>query len=633
MKRSISWLIIITMIASLFTGCSKETSGSYEDVYYSTFSTEYKTLNPYNLSSTAAYTMVANSIDGLVENDKYGMIVPSLAESWTNNEDFTVWTFKLREGVFWVDNTGAKTEYELTADDFVEGIRYIAEPKNGAKNFSTISKVIDGLYDYYWNLADFDDGVDIGKTREEVIASFDDTVGVKALDKYTVEYRLRSSTPFFLSYLIIELFYPVEKAYLDKVGENFGTSMDTMLYNGGYYISTWERDKLVVLTKNENYWDKDNITVKELNFQKVGDEITGLEMFQRGELTGCSVSADQLKALKGTEWEKYIYLKDKNTVTYWFTMNFQSKNPEFQTFANNLNFRKALLHGIDRVKISSLYEPNNPAFFIRNTIIPENTLIDPEGVDYTDYPNLKPIKDTSPYDPALAKECMQKAVAELCNSDKTIKGLSPSKVDMDNIAAFDSDGKLPVELVLATTTDPIETKKALLIAEMLKANLGEENIKVVVGYAANSFQDEVFSPMNFDLVDDSYSFRFGDPSANLTRLTTDGSLNEGGYNIPEFDKLVEEALAKNDIKERYTKFSEAEKYMLDNVYLMPYMTGGGSYSMSKELPYQTPMGGFGLTRFKMKGAKIQSKPVTTEQYNEIKTQHDKEVKEKFAKGK
>ena len=441
---------------------------------------------------------------------------------------------------------------------------------------------------------------------------------IKALDKYTVEYRLRSSTPFFLSYLIIELFYPVEKAYLDKVGENFGTSMDTMLYNGGYYISTWERDKLVVLTKNENYWDKDNITVKELNFQKVGDEITGLEMFQRGELTGCSVSADQLKALKGTEWEKYIYLKDKNTVTYWFTMNFQSKNPEFQTFANNLNFRKALLHGIDRVKISSLYEPNNPAFFIRNTIIPENTLIDPEGVDYTDYPNLKPIKDTSPYDPALAKECMQKAVAELCNSDKTIKGLSPSKVDMDNIAAFDSDGKLPVELVLATTTDPIETKKALLIAEMLKANLGEENIKVVVGYAANSFQDEVFSPMNFDLVDDSYSFRFGDPSANLTRLTTDGSLNEGGYNIPEFDKLVEEALAKNDIKERYTKFSEAEKYMLDNVYLMPYMTGGGSYSMSKELPYQTPMGGFGLTRFKMKGAKIQSKPVTTEQYNEIR---------------
>ncbi len=137
--------------------------------------------------------------------------------------------------------------------------------------------------------------------------------------------------------------------------------------------------------------------------------------------------------------------------------------------------------------------------------------------------------------------------------------------------------------------------------------------------------------MNFDMVDDSYSFRFGDPSANLGRLTTDGSLNEGGYDIPEFDKLVEEALNLTDIEARYEKFSEAEKYMLENVYLMPFMTGGGSYQMTKELPYQTPRGGFGLTRFKMKGSKIQGSPVTTEQYKEIKENFEKELKEKFAK--
>jgi len=631
MKKSVSWLIIVAMIASLMTGCSSKASSDSEDVYYSTFSEEYKTLNPYFLSQPSAYMMVGNSIDGLVENDKYGTIVPSLAESWTHNDDFTVWTFKLRENVFWVNNKGEKTEYEVTADDFVEGIRYIAEPKNGAKNFSTISRIIEGLYDYYWDLADFDDGEDIGRTREEVLASFDETVGVKAIDKYTVEYKLTTSTPFFLSYLIIELFYPVEKAFLDKVGEDYGTSMDKMLYNGGYYISQWERDKLVVLTKNENYWDKDNITIKELNFQMVGDEITGLEMFQRGELTSCKVTAEQLKALKGSEWEKYINLSDKDTVTYWFTMNFQSKNPEFQKFVNNVNFRKALQYGIDRVQISALYEPNTPEFFIRNTVIPEETLFDPKGVDYTDYPNLKPIKEKIPYDPQLAKDYMKKAIEELCNADGTIKGLTPSKVDMGNIASFDSDAKLPVELVLATTTDPLETKKALLIAEMLKQNLGEENIKVITGYSSMSFQDEVFSPMNFDLVDDSYSFRFGDPSANLGRLTTDGSLNEGGYDIPEFDKLVEEALTLTDIEGRYEKFSEAEKYMLENVYLMPFMTGGGSYKMSKELPYQTPRGGFGLTRFKMKGSKIQGSPVTTEQYKEIKENFEKELKEKFAK--
>lgn len=625
MKKIISLLMVVVMIASFTVGCSKD-AAKYEDVYYSTFSGEYKTLNPYYLSAGPAYTMVGNSIDGLVENDKYGRIVPSLAESWTNNEDFTVWTFKLRENVFWVDHTGAKTEYEVTADDFVEAMRYIADPKNGAKNVSTITKVIAGLSDYYWNLDDIDSGVDIGMTREQVVASFETTVGVRALDKYTVEYTLATSTPYFLSYLITELFYPVEKAFLDKVGEDYATSLDKMLYNGGYYISTWEMDKLVVLKKNEHYWDKDNITLKELNFQMVGDEITGLEMFQRGELTSASVTADQLKALKGTEWEKYINLTDKTTVNFWFTMNFVSKNPEFNVFVQNENFRKALLHGIDRVKISALYEPETPEFFIRNTIIPEDTVFDPKGVDYTDYPNLKPYKDNNPYDPAKAKEYMEKAIAELVNPDGTIKGATPGVVDMGTIANFKSDGKLPVEIVYATTTDPLETKKALLIAEMLKQNLGEENVKVIPGYAGNSTSEEIFEPMHFDLVDDAYSFRFADPSANLARLTTDGALNEGGYDIPEFDALVNAGLEETDIEKRYELFSQAEKYMLEHVYLMPYMSGGGSYRMSKELPYQTPRGGFGLTRFKLKGAKIQSTPVTQEQYNKLKEEFEKELK-------
>lgn len=627
MKKVVSLLIVIVMMASFVTGCSKDT-GKYEDVYYSTFSGEYKTLNPYDLTAGPAYTMVGNSIDGLVENDKYGMIVPSLAESWTNNEDFTVWTFKLRKNIFWINNKGEKTEYEVTADDFVEGLRYIAEPKNGARNVSAVSKVIAGLNDYYWNLDDIDSGEDIGKTREEVVASFDETVGVKALDKYTVQYTLTNSTPFFLSYLVTELFYPVEKAFLDKVGVDYATSMDKMLYNGGYYISNWEMDKLVVLKKNEHYWDKDNITIKELNFQMVGDEITGLEMFQRGELTSCKVTAEQLKALKGTEWEKYINLTDKNTVNFWFTMNFTSKNPEFNAFVQNENFRKALLYGIDRVKISSLYEPNTPEFFIRNTIIPEDTIYDTNGMDYTDYPNLKPIKNTIPYDPKLAREYMEKAVKELCNPDGTIKGLTPTKVDMGVIAEFNSDAKLPIEIVYATTTDELETKKALLLAEMLKQNIGEDYVKVIPGYSGNSTSEEIFEPMNFDIVDDAYSFRFADPSANLSRLITDGSLNEGGYNIPEFDRLVEEAIKETNIEKRYEKFSEAEKYMLEHVYLMPYMSGGGSYLMSKELPYQTPRGGFGLTRFKLKGAKIQSSPVTAEQYKELKEIFEKELKER-----
>ena len=65
---------------------------------------------------------------GIREPDIYGNYVGSMAESWEHNEDYTVWTFKIRQGLKWIDHTGAETEYALTAQDFVDGIRYIGDP-------------------------------------------------------------------------------------------------------------------------------------------------------------------------------------------------------------------------------------------------------------------------------------------------------------------------------------------------------------------------------------------------------------------------------------------------------------------------------------------------------------------------
>jgi len=210
-----------------------------------------------------------------------------------------------------------------------------------------------------------------------------------------VEYTLEYSTPYFLSYLVTELFFPVEKKFLDSVGaEDFGTSKEKLLFNGAYVISDWQRDKSITLTKNESYWDKDNIKVKTISLQKVADDSVTSEMFQRGELTSATLKADQVKAFQGTKWEDKIYLREKSSVNYWFAMNFTSDNPEFNAFINNINFRKALYHGIDRAKLQELYSPYNPEALLRNTIIPDEALFDEEGKDYTDYPGLKEIKNS-----------------------------------------------------------------------------------------------------------------------------------------------------------------------------------------------------------------------------------------------
>ena len=80
-----------------------------------------------------------------------------------------------------------------------------------ARGIRTKRKVMAGLYDYYYALVDIDDGTDIGKTRDEVVASFDETVGVKAVDEYTVEYTLSGPCPYFLSYAQLDMTLPVEQ--------------------------------------------------------------------------------------------------------------------------------------------------------------------------------------------------------------------------------------------------------------------------------------------------------------------------------------------------------------------------------------------------------------------------------------
>ncbi len=650
MKKILALLLALVMLIGVLAGCTNQTqpnddpdatgdpsttdsgnqpSGSpdvaYVNAYKSTFSESITSMNPYCTGGTSDYIFIANIVDGLVETDKYGTAVPCLAESWEHNDDYSVWTFHLRPDVYWVDHNGEVTEYKVTADDFVAGIRYIAEPTHNASSFSTISGVIAGLQEYYENLVNIDDGQDVGMTRDEVLASFDETVGVKALDEYTVEYTLTGPCPYFLSYAQLDLTLPVEQAFLDQVGEDYGLAMDKMLYNGGYYISAWDLDKQFVLTKNEHYWDVDNITLDTLQWEFISDSISTLEMFQRGNVTDVSLGSEEIASIRGGEWENYIYLSEKTVTTYWYSFNFATKNPEMAAAVQNENFRKAIFTAIDAVTLSAIWEPNDPEFFCRYTLLPENCMFDEDGVDYTDYGRLKEYKENNPFNAETAKGYMEAAVAELCEADGvTLKGVTPGTVDMLPMTEFEADGKLPIDIVYSSSNSDTEMKKATLVKNMLETYLGTEYVNVILCYSNNNFTAEVLDLGNWDLYDNSYGFRYADPSANLNRCTSDFDITDSSYQIPEFDAMIAAADVTYDLSERYAAYAEAELYLLDHAYIKPYMTGGGSYKMTRLVPYTVPGGYFGLGRYKMKGALIQETPVTTEQHAQLKEQYDAE---------
>ena len=117
-------------------------------VYRTLYASEVTTLN-YLVTSNANETAVTyNVVDCLVEYDPYGNVEPALAASWEPNEDASVWTFHIREGVKWVDKNGNEVA-DVTANDWVTSARYVCDARNGSNNFSTYRGIVAGASDYY----------------------------------------------------------------------------------------------------------------------------------------------------------------------------------------------------------------------------------------------------------------------------------------------------------------------------------------------------------------------------------------------------------------------------------------------------------------------------------------------------
>jgi oligopeptide transport system substrate-binding protein len=622
MKRIVFSILLAAMVAFIAAGCVGRGRSTYTDVYKASFKSEYPSLNYYTTYYAGAKGLVSNCIDGLVEPNRYGVYVPSLAESWSASDDDKVWTFKLRKGVKWVDCAGGDTGKEVVANNFVDAMRYVADPTNGAYGVKTPRNLIVGMADYYSLLNGIAGGAKSGITREQALATFDQKVGVKALDDHTVQYTLNTCTPYFLS--LIEgcmLFLPIPYDYAMQQGADFGIDGQHLLYCGAYYISDFQRDKRITLTANPTYWDAKNVHLKKIEYQKVPDGTTGLEMFQRGEIDECTVDSEQYQSLKGGDWKKYLIPRSYSEDTNYFWLNFTSRNPEFKAFCNNTNFRKALQYSINRKALAAMRDPEQPARLVRNTIVAEGIIYDNNGVDYTDYAPLETVKATNYYNKDLAKDYMKKAIAELCDANGNIKGVKPAAVDMLPITKFNVDGKLPVTMLYVGTGDEQEILMAQLIARMLTEALGAENIDVKMGFATDSFYSVVLDKRNFDTYYDSLSVVYADPFCTLGRVNSDGEENVGQYSVPEADGLIAKAMATSDTAARYQLFAKAEASLIDGAYVIPFISSLRGYYMTRIEPYSYALTRFGVQKYK--GAKVLTKPLTLEDYSTMTQAYEK----------
>ncbi|MDR0999498.1 MAG: peptide ABC transporter substrate-binding protein [Clostridiales bacterium] len=614
-----------------------ETSDASDDIYTILYASEYTTLNYLVTGNTYENRVAANTVDGLIEYDTYGVVTPCLAESWTSNADNTVWTFKIREGVKWVDYTGAPVA-DVTANDWVSAAQYV----NEAKNESTTQYMYDGFvknagayYNQTAQILEAETAV-IDGTVESVEAyyaaneidssafiSFDE-VGVKALDDYTLEYTMESSVPFFLSLLSYASYLPVYGPFMEEQGEFFGIDNETLLYCGAYIFSHYEPNVTHEFIANPEYWDKENIFITAYTHIYNADEVTlSPSMFQRGEVDFATIGPDILDTWLADDATKDIVHGSMPVISYsyFYAFNFEPRfdaqyEPDNWIKAvNNENFRQALRSSLDRVKAFAVQDPYNAEQFINNTITPATFAVG-AGLDFTQYEPLKEISDGDSFDEAKAIEFRDKAKEELTAAGATfpIKALMPynpvtsswdkeCQIVEQQIEALLGSDFIDIIPEAGPSSGFLGAVRRTGAYAFMKCNWGAD-------YADPQTYTDPFADGN------SYNFMYTSETKVMDEMPATNKTQETQDIVTEYYRLVD--LAKGEIEDnakRFEAFATAETYLIDHAIVIPFSVDTDGYRASRLDPFSSQYAPYGLPPYKYKGVKLLDKSMSIDEYN------------------
>ena len=627
--QSKKWLLgagVTLSTAILLTACGKsEKNADAPKTFSYVYAVDPSSLDYSVTSKSSTSDVIGNVVDGLLENDKYGNLIPSLAEDWSVSKDGLTYTYKLRKGVKWYTSEGE--EYaEVKAQDFVTGLKHAADGKSDG--LSLVEKSIKGLEAYV-----------SGETNDF------STVGVKALDDYTVEYTLNKPESFWNSKVTTATMLPVNEEFLNATGKDYGAPTPSgILYNGPYFLKSLISKSVIEYEKNPNYWDKENVKIDnvKLTFYDGSDQESLIRSFTQGAYTTARLfpTSSNFESTKKEYGDKIVYSPQEAT-SYYLTVNVnrQSYNKTAKTDESqktstkeallNKNFRQALNFAFNRHAYTAQLNGEEGADkIIRNSLVPydyvqvaEKTfgeLAQEQLVSYGEQwkdVTLTDGKDTI-YNSAKAKSAFEKA-----KSDLQSKGVSfPIHLD------------IPVE-----QTDVVAVQQTNSLKQSIEETLGTENVIIDVLQMTDNEKESITSQAkvptqkDYDLNGTGWGPDYQDPATYLNILDakkgsalkhlgiTKGKDPEvmAKVGLDEYKKLLDDAASEtSNLDKRYEKYAKAQAWVTDSSLLIPVASSGGSPMVSRTVPFTKAYSQVGIKGdpFIFKGMQLQNDIVTTKDY-------------------
>lgn len=639
-KKRLIGIGLVLATGIMLSACGQ--SNTDTSTYSSTFSANPTTFNyllDYYADNTAVIT---NLVDGLLENDSYGNLTPALAEDWSVSADGLTYTYKLRKDAKWYTADGE--EYApVKAQDFVTGIKYAADNKGQAMDL--IQNSIKGLNDYV-----------TGATNDFT------TVGVKALDDYTVEYTLTRPEPYWNSKTTNSILFPVNEEFLKSKDKDFGTlTPDSILYNGPYLLKDFTSKSSIEYVKNPHYYDHDKVTIEKVKlayFDGSDQEMT-IRNFESGaySIAGVYPNSSSYAKTKEKYQDNIVYsLQDKTSWYFNFNVNRKAYNHtaktsdqqknSTQTAILNKNFRQALNFAIDRTTYSAQSNGEEAASkTLRNTLVPP-TFVQVGDKTFGEVVSSKLVQ----YGTELTGINLADAQDGYFNKEKAQAKFAEAKKELEaQGVTFPIHLDVPVDQANKNAVSGMNSLK-----QTLETVLGSDNVVIdVQQLSTDDFGNVAFLAPNpaardYDLNFDGWVGDYQDPSTYLDPFNAEDGfyLKIFGLDAKEdqelikslgldtYTKLLKEADAENqDVAKRYEKYAEAQAWMIDNSLIMSTMSNGGTASVTKVTPFTRA---YSLVGIKGDGnnykyMRLQKDPVTKKQFDEAKTKWEEERKKAIEK--
>ncbi len=529
-KKILSVILAAALTCSMVVGCgsSKETAKddkaatSSSDGFNVTvnFASEPMTMDP-ALNSTVDGGVMANHLfeglmkwqdtgeeadgsDGTVDNAEltYGQ-----AESYdkVENEDGTVtYTFHLRDGIKWSDGK------DVTAGDFEYAWKRLVDPATAADYSYMLDSVVNA---------------------NEIIAGEKDAseLAAKAIDDKTFEVTITTDVPYFEEICAFPATMPVRQDIIEEKGDQWTFDPSTYISNGSYKLTEWTHNSQIVMAKNENYYDYENLGPDTITFKLMDDANAMLSGFKSGEL-------DFIQDAPQAELPSLIASGDMKILNYLGTyyVCFQTQKAPF----DNPKVREAFTLAVDRTYIVDKVTQSGQVE--AGGYVPSG-IADADGGDFRaeggDY--------YKPTDADYEANC-EKARQLLAE------------------AGYPNGEGFPVVEYLYNTSD---AHKA--VAEALQ-NMWEQELGVTVTLNNQEWAAFLQTRKNGDysIARNGWISDYNDPISFLDMWMTGGGNNDAQYANPEYDNIIKQAKATSDATERMKLLHQAEDILVGQDYVV-----------------------------------------------------------------